>query len=871
MFTFSEGETKQNEQSGWNANATIPELQPTTFLSLSGTPGKANYKTLKTQTKSPTPRWGHTSTIVGPDQMIMFGGYGDEKFTDHIFSYEPATTEWKRITPKNKSDGPSPRSNHSATAVGRNLLIVHGGGKRGKFDTFHAYDAENERWCAVNVSHVTPLPPQRSGHAACRIGNKYVACFGGKISKEDTSDTFLIDVQDMLPDRCPSGSPPMRRAFECPIWDGKLPSIMSIKPKARRFHSLCTHWRTGKGIMFGGCYGEYECLGDVWILSLKSSPTPPLTNGLSLNDAPTIEWECLTPQGKGPTRRWGHAASMVGDHMVIIGGRAQSDLMDIHILTLSSLSDNTLVSKTSNRWSTPDLSVSPTPHPRRRATACTYAGNAATITRGVDGTNQTRILIFGGYDGKFRNDLLQLKVDGFQYTPATPLPIASEVVMVDDDGADFLGFPGVTGVIEQEGMNDPLFMEEYAMEEGGNTATRASAHPLAPAARVSSIAPFQKLSLGLNKHRLSKPPSFPPPKCPPPKPPVKSTSFAAFAPSTSSTSSAPSAPSAPSNGGWGGMFVPPPDTSTSNPLDLFNFGDPSPALIESSNELVFGETKSNATTANKEMKIKCSDNTISLLMQDVEILRRHMPAFFIMTSDEVKNALPRLRQYDQTQKKEDTKHRHPLGLQAVRFHWMDQEDVQSVIQMGYSRARTIRAISKSKTDASELTLNILLDICEKEKEHSKEDEMIEATYIHAMETSSKSSRSNRNKPKGLYNSLRSKSKDGSGRKQRQRVGGRASSSSSSQRVVELETQLNEMKEDLTTLLQCSISFELMKDPVVTPNGQLYDRSKIEQWIKAKHTDPSTRQSLRRSQLISVRGLKDIADKYRGRGLLECDE
>ena len=28
-----------------------------------------------------------------------------------------------------------------------------------------------------------------------------------------------------------------------------------------------------------------------------------------------------------------------------------------------------------------------------------------------------------------------------------------------------------------------------------------------------------------------------------------------------------------------GMFVPPPDTSTSNPLDLFNFGDPSPALI----------------------------------------------------------------------------------------------------------------------------------------------------------------------------------------------------------------------------------------------------------------------------------------------------
>ena len=93
---------------------------------------------------------------------------------------------------------------------------------------------------------------------------------------------------------------------------------------------------------------------------------------------------------------------------------------------------------------------------------------------------------------------------------------------------------------------------------------------------------------------------------------------------------------------------------------------------------------------------------------------------------------------------------------------------------------------------------------------------------------------------------------------------------SSQRVVELEAQVEEMREDLATLLQCAISFELMNDPVVTPSGQLYERSKIEQWIHSNHSDPSSRKSLRRSQLISVRGLKDIADKYRGRGILECD-
>ena len=185
---------------------------PTTQLALSGSPGKGTWKNLITSSPSsssqasssynentvPTPRWGHSATTVGPEKIIVFGGYGDEKFTNHLYTYMPSQKEWKKVN--TKGHGPSPRSNHSATAVGKYLLIVHGGGKNGRFDTYHAYDSESERWLNARVrSKSARLPAQRSCHAACRIGGKYVAVFGGKVGKDDTSECFLLDVQRMLP------------------------------------------------------------------------------------------------------------------------------------------------------------------------------------------------------------------------------------------------------------------------------------------------------------------------------------------------------------------------------------------------------------------------------------------------------------------------------------------------------------------------------------------------------------------------------------------------------------------------------------------------------------------------------------------------
>ena len=56
--------------------------------------------------------------------------------------------------------------------------------------------------------------------------------------------------------------------------------------------------------------------------------------------------------------------------------------------------------------------------------------------------------------------------------------------------------------------------------------------------------------------------------------------------------------------------------------------------------------------------------------------------------------------------------------------------------------------------------------------------------------------------------------------------------------------VGEMCTDLENALQCSITMEVCKDPVVAPSGHVYERSKILQWIRMHGNDPQTRARLK---------------------------
>jgi len=87
------------------------------------------------------------------------------------------------------------------------------------------------------------------------------------------------------------------------------------------------------------------------------------------------------------------------------------------------------------------------------------------------------------------------------------------------------------------------------------------------------------------------------------------------------------------------------------------------------------------------------------------------------------------------------------------------------------------------------------------------------------------------------------------------------------RIAETSAMFNKVDErrqrrEVPDYLCGKISFELLKDPVITPSGITYDRKDIEEHLhKVGHFDPVTRTKLTTDQLISNYAMKEVVDSY----------
>ncbi|XP_076323133.1 STIP1 homology and U-box containing protein 1 [Tachypleus tridentatus] len=71
-----------------------------------------------------------------------------------------------------------------------------------------------------------------------------------------------------------------------------------------------------------------------------------------------------------------------------------------------------------------------------------------------------------------------------------------------------------------------------------------------------------------------------------------------------------------------------------------------------------------------------------------------------------------------------------------------------------------------------------------------------------------------------------------------------------------------MKRDVPDYLCGKISFEVMRDPVITPSGITYDRKDIEEHLqRVGHFDPVTRTPLTQDQLIPNFAMKEVVDAF----------
>ncbi|XP_067136697.1 E3 ubiquitin-protein ligase CHIP isoform X2 [Centruroides vittatus] len=72
------------------------------------------------------------------------------------------------------------------------------------------------------------------------------------------------------------------------------------------------------------------------------------------------------------------------------------------------------------------------------------------------------------------------------------------------------------------------------------------------------------------------------------------------------------------------------------------------------------------------------------------------------------------------------------------------------------------------------------------------------------------------------------------------------------------------KRDVPDYLCGKISFEIMREPVITPSGITYDRKDIEEHLqRVGHFDPVTRTPLTQDQLIPNLAMKEVVDTFLG--------
>jgi N-acetylneuraminic acid mutarotase len=142
----------------------------------------------------------HTASYVDEKLWIWGGskGFPPEKVNDMI-SFDIATKKWTKIDNFN-GEAPSPRSDHAAAVVGKNIYIFGGSDKTvSPMNDLHYFDVETLTWRQPQTKGIPPSP--RSGHTMVSVGNKIYVYGGAKWNSsqnawtEKSNDMWVFDTE----------------------------------------------------------------------------------------------------------------------------------------------------------------------------------------------------------------------------------------------------------------------------------------------------------------------------------------------------------------------------------------------------------------------------------------------------------------------------------------------------------------------------------------------------------------------------------------------------------------------------------------------------------------------------------------------------
>jgi len=300
--------------------------------------------------KAPKARGGHTTTLVEKNIIVQGGQQHKNAGVFEYFSLNPTVLDTETHTwfePRVAlGKGPLPRAYHTSTRIGAELFVFGGSCQKGGdcpsgvLSDMPIFDLQRMAWDTKDVRGKTPRA--RYMHSAALCEGKLII-FGGSDGKKSLNDVNILDVGTML-------------------WS--QPKCLGEVPMGLQTHT-CTI--VGQQLYMVG--GMSVSLDDEGHSFIKYS------SDVYTLDTTSMEWQRLRRRGEVPTGRGYHAAAVVGNFLVLLGGwSGQLESVD----TISTLDLDGL-----GTWATVAVPGQPP--------AGVY-GHTATVI----GSN---ILIFGGWDG----------------------------------------------------------------------------------------------------------------------------------------------------------------------------------------------------------------------------------------------------------------------------------------------------------------------------------------------------------------------------------------------------------------------------------------------------------------------------------------
>ena len=271
-------------------------------------------------------RYLHRCTAVGDKSKILFfggQGHGSDFYNDlHVLDLDAKELRLKQLYAKSSQEPPFPRCSGTLTSMAvtgmpNSEVVALFGGSQGFFEGFSnsllilcaedgvlrvsdaATDGGGLTWHEpiIRANPLNPegrIPAARWGHSAVALNGKLIL-FGGSNTTHCFNDTWLLELV-------------LEEGRLVAVWTLLLDGERSTAPPPRAGQTACLV--KSCLYIFGGCHVS-EVFNDVWKLDLTAP------GGF-------LRWEEFKCRGTPPSPRVGHAAVVLGDRIILSGGRGSA-------------------------------------------------------------------------------------------------------------------------------------------------------------------------------------------------------------------------------------------------------------------------------------------------------------------------------------------------------------------------------------------------------------------------------------------------------------------------------------------------------------------------------------------------------------------